>query len=192
MEQRILHHRRSIRLKGYDYSLPGAYFITLVTKNRANLFGQVEDGGMNLSIHGMIAKEQWYKTATLRPCVRSFEDEFVVMPNHIHGIIHLTEDDVGARRRRAPTDTKFGKPKAMSISTIVGAYKSAVTYAIHRLPGCADLAIWQRNYYEHIVQDHDDWQTISTYIQSNPACWTEDNLYAAIAGSIHEKLTRMD
>jgi REP element-mobilizing transposase RayT len=99
-----IHHRRSLRLKGYDYTRPGAYFITLVSFQRDEIFGEVVDGEMKLSSLGQVAQEEWLKTAKLSPYVKLFEDEFVVMPNHAHGIIWLAGDaDVGARRRRAPT-----------------------------------------------------------------------------------------
>ena len=106
-------HRRSIRLPGYDYTRPGAYFITIVTHERAHLFGRVADGCMRLNALGEIVREEWFKTAELRPYVRLHDDEFVIMPNHIHGIIRIVGDDaieiVGAQRRCAralrPYDT---------------------------------------------------------------------------------------
>ncbi|WP_253665493.1 transposase [Thermus scotoductus] len=89
------HHRRSIRLKEYDYTQPGAYFITICTHGRAPLFGDVVDGEMRLNEMGEIVRVEWFKTVQLRPYVVLHEDEFVVMPNHIHGIIWIV-DDVGA------------------------------------------------------------------------------------------------
>jgi len=86
-----LHHRRSIRLKGYDYTSEGGYFITLVTYQRLPLFGDVVEGEMRLNDLGIIAREEWFRTAQMRPYVELFDDEFVVMPNHIHGIIWLTD-----------------------------------------------------------------------------------------------------
>lgn len=95
------HHRRSIRLKGYDYTQPGAYFITICTHERAHLFGAVVEGEMRLNEWGEIVREEWFKTAQIRPYVTLYPDEFVLMPNHVHGIVWI----VGARRRRAPTGT---------------------------------------------------------------------------------------
>lgn len=97
--------RRSIRLPGYDYTQPGAYFITIVTHERAPLFGRVVDGCMRLNASGEIVHEEWFKTAELRPYVRLDNDGFVIMPNHVHGIIWIVGDDaiVGAQRRCAPT-----------------------------------------------------------------------------------------
>ena len=87
------HHRRSIRLKEYDYASEGGYFVTLVTAQRRLLFGEVADGVMCINEFGKIAREEWFKTQKLRPNVELQEDEFVVMPNHIHGIIWLHEDE---------------------------------------------------------------------------------------------------
>jgi len=86
-----LHHRRSIRLKGYDYTSEGGYFITLVTHQRLPLFGSIVDGEMSLNALGIIARDEWFRTAQMRSYVELFDDEFVVMPNHIHGIIWITD-----------------------------------------------------------------------------------------------------
>ncbi|MHB8086671.1 MAG: transposase [Anaerolineaceae bacterium] len=87
----ILHHRRSIRLADYDYSAEGGYYITIVTQGRVCLFGEVIDGEMHLNDFGKIVWEEWFRTAKLRQNVELMEDEFVVMPNHIHGIIWIIE-----------------------------------------------------------------------------------------------------
>lgn len=95
-----LHHRRSIRLQGYDYTAAGAYFITICSYQREHIFGEVVDGEMKLHAWGDIARAEWFKTAELRSQVELHEDEFVVMPNHVHGIVWLKEE-VGALRRSA-------------------------------------------------------------------------------------------
>ncbi len=168
------HHRRSIRLKEYDYSLSGGYFITIVAWQRECLFGEIVGGEMRLSGFGEIARSEWFKTGELRQNVELLEDEFVVMPNHIHGIIWIKEDDtVGARRRRAPTE-QFRKPVKGSIPTIVRAYKSAVAFSINDLRGTRGVSVWQSNYYEHIIRDDADRQRIRRYIESNPIMWADD------------------
>ncbi len=83
------HHRRSIRLKGYDYTRDGAYFITLVAYQRAEVFGAVVDGQVVLSALGQIVHDEWMRSIELRREIQLFEDEFVIMPNHIHGIVHI-------------------------------------------------------------------------------------------------------
>jgi len=105
-----IHHRRSIRLKGYDYTQAGAYFITMCAYQRMHVFGEIVNGEMILNDTGKIAQDEWFKTAKLRQYVELYEDEFVVMPNHAHGIIWIVDDMVGTRRRRVPTIESFGKP----------------------------------------------------------------------------------
>jgi putative transposase len=178
------HHRRSIRLKGYDYTQAGAYYVTIVTHQRGHFFGEVVNGEMRLNELGQIAQDEWFKTAALRPYVKLFEDEFVVMPNHVHGIIRIKNDGggespvaiVGTRRRRAPAGLEqFGKPVPQSVPTIVRAYKSAVTYAVNALQDQRGAVLWQRNYYEHVIRDEKDLQVKRDYIMSNPLHWENDN-----------------
>ncbi len=170
-------HRRSIRLKGYDCTCPGVYFVTICTHQRACLFGDVVEGAMVLNGLGEIVRDEWFKTAVVRPNVRLWDSEFVVMPNHVHGIIWIMDDDVvGARRRRAPTTTteQFGKPVSGSIPTIVRAFKSAVTKRINDLRGTPHVRVWQRNYYEHIIRDDESLNRIRQYIVENPMRWAFD------------------
>ena len=87
-----LHHRASTRLKGYDYSLAGPYFITLVTFQREMLFGEIINGKMKLNRRGEIVQEQWFTSAKIRKEIRLFPEEFIVMPNHIHGIVWIVDD----------------------------------------------------------------------------------------------------
>ncbi len=173
------HHRRSVRLKGYDYTQAGAYFVTFCTYQRLHLFGDVINGEMDLNDAGKIARDEWFKTAELRPYVKLYEDEFVIMPNHGHGIIWI-EDEQRARQRRAPTDApmetteRFGKPVKGSIPTIVRAYKSAVTYAVNALENQRGAVLWQRNYYEHIIRNDRELTNIGWYILNNPLNWQLD------------------
>ena len=96
------HHRRSIRLSGYDYSHAGAYYVTMVAVHRECLFGKIENGEVRLNDFGNIVREEWLQTMQVRPNIEL--DEFVVMPNHFHGILAIAGDDrVGAQRRCAPT-----------------------------------------------------------------------------------------
>jgi putative transposase len=165
-------HHRSIRLQGYDYTTAGAYFITICSYQREHIFGRVIDGEMKLNALGEIARAEWFRTAELRPLVELYEDEFVVMPNHVHGIIWLVEN-VGARRRHAPTE-KFGKPVSGSIPTIVRAYKSAVTYSVNKSKNLRGAVLWQRNYYEHVIRNERELDLIARYIYYNPFNWQVD------------------
>ncbi|MBI2506292.1 MAG: transposase [Candidatus Latescibacteria bacterium] len=183
------HHRRSIRLKGYDYSEPRTYFITICIANRHQpLFGKIVNDDMILNEYGTIAHDEWIKTGALRPHVAL--DEFVVMPNHVHGIIRLTHRRGTARRaptddapgtastplRRAPAENheQFGKPTVGTLPTIVRSYKSAVTKRINELRNTPGTPVWQRNYYEHIIRNEDILKAIRRYIQNNPLSWVYD------------------
>jgi len=177
------HHRRSIRLREYDYTTPGAYFITLVSWQRENIFVEILDGMIELNKFGQIAKQQWEK---LPRRFRHIElDEFVIMPNHIHGIIIIsadrsrgTADEVydndAESSRRAPTE-RFAKPVLGSIPTIVRSYKSSVAYRINIMRDTPGVPVWQRNYYEHIVRDEHEWNLINQYIINNPFNWQDDD-----------------
>jgi putative transposase len=151
-----------------------------------HVFGEVTNGEMVLNETGKTARDEWFKTAKIRPYVELYEDEFVVMPNHAHGIIWIV-DEVGIRRRRVPdwaeqrtgqrpvpTVESFGKPVKGSIPTIVRAYKSAVTYAVNSAQNIRGAVLWQRNYYEHIVRNDRELNNIGWYIVNNPFNWQLD------------------
>lgn len=174
------HHRKSIRLQGYDYSQAGAYYVTIVTYQRDCLFGEVVHGEMVLNEYGKIADECWRAIPAHFPFVELGAN--VVMPNHVHGVIVIIDNDradalASARRGaiyRAPTTTeKFGKPVKGSLPTIVRTYKAAVTRRIGRELNAT--GIWQRNYYEHIIRDEKDLQNKTDYIEANPSLWDEDD-----------------
>lgn len=166
------HHRRSLRLNGYDYAQAGAYFVTICTQNRACLFGEVVDGKMRLNVFGEIAREEWFRTGQIRPNVEL--DAFVIMPNHIHGII-VIRGNVGATRRVAPTKHPAG-PVSGSIGAIVGQFKSITAKRINELRGTPRVPVWQRNYHERIIRDEPALARIREYIANNPRQWTLDRL----------------
>ncbi len=166
-------NRRSIRLPGYDYTILGGYFVTIVTWRRKCLFGEIENEEMVLNAFGKIALEQWFKTAELRKNIDLRTEEFMVMPNHVHGVVWIVENLVGAERRSAPTNQSV--PAKGSFGIIVRAYKSAVTYAINAHRKVRGEAVWQRNYYEHILRDNNDWERACNYIQINPSLWAGDD-----------------
>jgi putative transposase len=177
--------RRSIRLKGYDYTRPGAYFITIVTKNRECLFGEITKGEMRLNEWGRIAHAEWLKTADIR---REIElDEFVIMPNHIHAIIFIVENGnaiknpvhrlsrvmvngqtVGAHGR-APL-----RRVAQSLGSLIAGYKSIVTKRINQSRAAPGMPVWQRNYHEHIIRNGAELARIREYIRYNPLGWEKD------------------
>jgi putative transposase len=164
-------HRRSIRLKEYDYSQTGAYFVTLVTVDRACLFGEVEAGVMRLNPFGSIVENEWRRLGERFERINL--DEWVVMPNHLHGILLIVEEDVN----RAGTGEMQGKATGAppgSLGAIVGSYKSITTRMVNALRRTPGELVWQRNYYEHIIRNEDEWEAIRSYIRNNPPQWELD------------------
>ena len=171
------HHRRSVRIAGYDYSQSGMYFVTVCAADRACMFGEVVGGGVRLNDAGRIVEDEWAKTAQMRP--RVLLDQFVVMPNHIHGIVVLM--DSRGTLQRAPTGDRpirtierFGKPTRDSIPTIIRLFKAATTKRISIQQGTPGVTVWQRNYYEHIIRDGKSLDRIRRYIAENPVRWAFD------------------
>ena len=181
------HRRRSIRLRGHDYSQTGAYFITICTHDRQCQFGKIIDGEMMLNEYGKIVADEWINTSKIRTGIEL--DIWVVMPNHFHGIVVITRRGTARRAPttcRAPAREQFGKPVAGSLSTIVRAFKSAVTKRINETRHTPGEKIWQRNYWEHIVRDENEWQRIQQYILSNPAKWEMDRNYPGDPSTVRE------
>jgi REP element-mobilizing transposase RayT len=168
------HHRRSIRLPGYDYRHDGMYFVTLCTQDRALLFGTVTDGTMTPSDCGQIVVDSWQWLAQQYPYVSL--DLSVLMPNHFHGILIIGEeaDDPNAgASRSAPTSIIKRKP----LGRLIGAFKTVSTKQINQLRDTPGAFVWQRNYYEHIIRSERSLYNIRQYIETNPARWMEDSLY---------------
>jgi REP-associated tyrosine transposase len=162
------HHRRSVRLKEYDYAQPGAYFVTLVAYNRQCIFGQFVNGDIALSEFGQIVSEEWNRSAAIREEIEL--DAFIVMPNHIHGIVIITNRSVGATGR---SPLLAGPPKH-SLGAFIAGLKSAATKRINEIRSTPGLPIWQRNYYEHIIRDEESLDRIREYVLTNPAGWETD------------------
>ena len=161
------HHRRSIRLRGYDYTQEGAYYITLCTQNRARLFGTVRDGRMVLSEAGKIVEREWLRTLLVRPNVDL--DAFVVMPDHLHAILLILRQVSGEH----PSEPGVLRSASQSLGAIVRGFKAAVTQQLRVARDDQALVVWQRNYYEHIVRGEADLARIRRYIEANPARWSK-------------------
>jgi REP element-mobilizing transposase RayT len=160
----------SARLKGWDYSKAGGYFVTICTANRRCHFGQIADGQMRLSPIGDILAAEWQRTAELRPNV--ILDAWVVMPNHIHGIIFI--QDGGAPPTTDPATEKPLKPG--SVGAIIGQVKSVCK---KRIRANGDRSFdWQPRFHDHIIRDDADLARIREYIINNPAQWELDELYS--------------
>ena len=176
-----IHHRKSIRLRDYDYSQGGLYFITICTHERPPLFGKIIDGIMMTNDTGVIVEKCWREIPEHFPQV--ILDGFVVMPNHIHGIIEIVKSDdhlVGANNY-SPIYSPFHLPlrgTSKTVGSIVRGFKIGVTKwfrentDIHK--------VWQRNYHEHVIRDEEGYVKISEYIQYNPQKWHEDTYHTPL------------
>ena len=170
------HKRRSLRLRAYDYAQVGAYFVTVCAYDRRCLFGDVVDGAMRLNDVGRVVETCWEAIPDHFP--HAGLDAYVVMPNHIHGVIVIVRPNVevpptvGATHA-SPLHHRSGPPKH-SIGAVVGAYKSAVSKRINAARGTPGARVWQRNYYDHVIRNEADLHRIRQYIVDNPARWAED------------------
>jgi REP element-mobilizing transposase RayT len=188
------HHRRSIRLRNYDYSQPGAYFVTICTYQKQSWFGEIKNGQIYLNQLGKIVADEWLKTCKIRPNFKL--DEWVIMPNHFHGIVIINDysgDDQSLGARDAPLDLgardaplDLGardaplQQKPNSLSSCIAGFKSAVTKRINLLRQNTDTPIWQRNYYESILRDEKYLAVVREYIINNPKNWPNDRDYLPI------------
>jgi len=231
------HHRRSIRLQGYDYSQEGLYFITICCQDRVHLFGRIVDGEMILNGAGSQSQECWQDIPNHFPNV--VLHEFVIMPNHIHGIIEFvagannyspnnhshqeSNDDVtkntnednlqivnvlnneneiagvilideidgrdaidgidgrdvidgilGAKDFSPLRNVMWWSP-SKTIGSVVRGFKIGVTKWMRNNTNIVN--VWQRNYYDHIIRNEQDYERISEYIKNNPILWKEDRFY---------------
>lgn len=185
-----MRRRRTLRLHNYDYRQSGAYFVTICTYEAACLFGYVTDGEMILNDIGNIVRDEWLQTSHIRSNVQL--DAFVVMPNHIHGIIHIVAIEDRATQRVAPTGKsghaaqidhaprRSSSLQAGSLGAIVGQFKSAVSKRCWQRMGLSDLQIWQRGYYDSILQNERILNDARRYIGANPERWFEDKYYVQV------------
>ncbi len=166
-------NRRSIRLKGYDYSQAGAYFVTICAHNRKCLFGEIVSGKTALNGYGAIIADSWQWLKQQYQYVDL--DEWAVMPNHLHGIIMIRGR---GGSRTAPTNRK-------PLGRLVGAFKTVSARRINEIRNTLGAAVWQRNYYEHIIRNDIELNRIREYIIHNPATWDTDNVNPDTAGNHH-------
>lgn len=183
------HHRRSIRLKGYDYSQAGGYFVTIVTWQRQCLFGKIVNGEMILSRYGEIVQKWWQEIPIHFLNVET--GAFVIMPNHIHGIILIADRrgtvpvprDNGvneiAHGNEMPSEIQGGEtppPRTPTLGQIIGYFKYQSTKDMNRIDNTGTITkFWQRNYYEHILRNDQDLQNKTRYIEANPLLWEQED-----------------
>ena len=203
------HHRRSIRLQGYDYSQEGLYFITICCQDRAHLFGEIVDGKMILNDAGLQAKKSWQDIPNHFP--NAVLHEYIIMPNHIHGIIEFVGANQYSPNNNSPNNgspnqtfsdngndvenndkakdlefvnrTKNFSPlpnatwrsPSKTIGSVIRGFKIGVTKWMRN--NTTVVNVWQRNYYDHIIRNEQDYERISEYIKNNPILWKEDRFY---------------
>jgi putative transposase len=148
------HHRQSTRLKNYDYSSLGAYFVTICVFQRECIFGEIINGEMILSNSGELTLEIWEGLPLRFPTIEL--DAFVIMPNHVHGMICLTQTE------------------AVTISTVLRAFKSLSARAINQELGRAERPAWQKRFWDRVIRDAAELERIRMYILNNPQSWAED------------------
>lgn len=193
------HHRHSIRLKGYDYSQEGAYYVTIVTWRREFLFGNIVNQEMMLSPYGEIVQKWWEEIPVHFANVET--GAFVIMPNHVHGIIYIFEERRGTASypKGVPVPEDDGEniiPKneiddviqgggtpplrifdgIPTLGQIIAYFKYQSTKEMNKVDNTGTVTkFWQRNYYEHIIRNEKDLQNKTDYIESNPRLWEEDD-----------------
>ena len=168
----------SYRLRHWDYSSNAPYFITICTQNRKHFFGEISEGKMHLSDIGKIVENEWIKTPNIRPEMQLELGEFVVMPNHFHGILIIGGGDA---RHGVPTyQNKFG-PQSNNLASIIRGFKSAVTTQVKKLYSRRDAMPcvlpsfkWQSGFHDHIIRDAESFARIEKYIMNNPGNWKVD------------------
>jgi len=172
--------RKSPRLKDYDYSQNGAYFVTICTKNRLPLFGNIRDGEMHTNVYGDIVWACW---EDLVDHYNNIElDAFVVMPNHVHGIVLLYDmvvnsDDVGEGFKPSPTTNAL---KRHGLPEIVRGFKTFSARRINERRNSPGESVWQRSYHDRIIRHEAELNRLRDYVLTNPARWVEDSLYAVL------------
>ena len=157
------HHRRSIRLQNFDYSSAGAYFVTVCAHQRQCVFGEVAEGKMTPNEIGQIVEQAWYDLASRFPGVDL--DVFVVMPNHMHGILVIQE---------SPRRDGDAACHATTLGLVLRAFKSLSAIAANRALGRSGWPLWQRNYYDKIIRDDRMLHNARHYILDNPKRWPDD------------------
>ena len=186
------------RLKTWDYGKNATYFVTICTKGKEHFFGEIQNEKMVLNEIGIIVREEWLRTPIIRPDMNLRLDEFVVMPNHFHGIICIGNNQYNdgdamngkdivrgrdAMHRVSTTNdnntennssNKFG-PQSKNLASIIRGFKSAVSKQARR---CVEIFGWQGRYHDHIIRDHESYLRILQYILSNQANWKEDIFYS--------------
>ena len=161
--------RKSIRLRGYDYTQAGGYFVTICANLNLPKFGEIVDGKMIFNEIGMIVDAEWQRTQILRKEITL--DEFIIMPDHLHGIIIIdytlipkNDNNLVGAHGRAPLQRTSG-----SLGSIIAGFKSSSTKEINQIKMTPGAPVWQRGYYDRIIRDEKELDRVREYIRNNPA-----------------------
>jgi REP-associated tyrosine transposase len=149
--------RRSLRLRSHDYASPRAYFVTICIAGRARICAHFSPTGeLRLSVLGQAIHTEWLRTALLRPSV--YLDAFIVMPDHVHGVMRLDRSDVPERA-------------SVSLGAVIGCFKASCTRRVNAIRGTPGAVLWQRGFYERVIRDEDHLKRVRRYIEENPRRW---------------------
>ena len=159
--------RKNLRLKDFDYTSAGAYFVTICAHHKQTVFGQIKSGVVELNPYGQLAERVWRDLPEHFPDIRL--DEFIVVPNHVHGVVFI---DSERARHASPL-----RQRASNLGKVIGAFKSATTRLINRARTTPGAALWQRNYYEHVIRNEASLSEIREYIANNPLKWELDEYF---------------
>jgi len=178
-----IHHRRSIRLKGFDYSQSAVYFVTLCCYQRECLFGTISQDKIVLSELGTIVRDEWLRSFEIRDELKP--DAWVIMPNHFHGLLWFDRPIVQTQSQSDDdepiNDSVLGKSllrrPARSLGSVIAGFKAATTKRINQHRNAPGTPVWQRNYYDSIVRDDRMLNHIRDYIENNPRSWSTDSLH---------------
>ncbi len=160
-----LYSRRSIRLQHYDYSQNGGYFVTVCTHQRQSLFGEIMGGKMVLNMMGIMVRKHWLMLENKFNTIQL--DEFIIMPNHFHGILIIKNG----------MDRAIMQMHTATLGKILAFFKYQTTKEMNQIQNQGIKKLWQRNYYEHIIRNEKSLHNIRAYIIANPSNWKKDNLF---------------
>ena len=164
--------RRSIRLRGYDYSNPGAYFITVCTQDRLPLLGEVADCEMAPNRLGEVIQDCW---ANLPDHYHNLVlDAFIVMPNHVHGVIILEDETTGVGAGFKPALPAAVSRKRRGVPEIVRSFKTFSARKVNEMRGLPGTPVWQRGFYDHVIRNRRELDRVRAYVMDNPRKWGED------------------
>ena len=169
----IFPQRKSPRLQGYDYTQNGAYFVTICAYQRQHLFGEINDDEIVLNTLGCIVQTCWEEIP--KHFANAELDSFVIMPNHVHGIVVIFDEATGDKYQ----SERFGNPIAQSLSTMMRSFKSAVTKQINQLLMTDNTPVWQGRFHDHIIRNEQSLNLLREYVAANPSRWQEDQFYGA-------------